>query len=295
MSSIRKKQLTALDNASSLTDHELRDALKDYGQSPGPITDSTRILYRKKLASLMESKDVLEIRNDADEDDDEDTSDEDYSVGEEEGENNEEDDSDDASSSEVDDVDPEVLIRDLSTDVNNLSNTTALSESSMNNSGPNHVSRAIVRSLLSFFALIISYYLYSTNNLPRTKSLTKLVSISLMVLFFGYIFLKLYKFFKRRRDEESRHVCSLVHEALEILQSPDNPKGQPLPILHIRDSLMTPAIRNSKRMIKLWEKAVKFMEEHESRVKVEIVNIDGEDFRAWKWIGVSSSASPRKA
>lgn len=79
-------------------------------------------------------------------------------------------------------------------------------------------------------------------------------------------------------------ICKLVEEVLELLQSPDSPEGV-MPILHIRDTILTPAERKDVNMTKLWAKAVKFIEEHESRVKVELVNVDGDDFRAWKWIG----------
>lgn len=78
-------------------------------------------------------------------------------------------------------------------------------------------------------------------------------------------------------------VCKLVEEVLELLQSPDSPVL--MPILHIRDTILTPAERKDVKMTKLWAKTVKFVEDHESRVKVELVNVDGEDFRAWKWIG----------
>lgn len=320
-----KKQLSSLDNAASLTDHELREALKSYGQSPGPITDSTRNLYRKKLASLLDESGGIsdDINNqttsnssnksrlqsqepkplpvkeslDAVGDDDDDTSDEDYSVDEESLNDEEEltvddEEEEDEDGDEEEEEDAEELINELDDDVKLSSTTSELSTSIV--SGPeavaNRISRSILTFLITFFIAIFSSYLYSTINykqfinLQPYKNITKLLLVLIAFSPIGYIIYKTFRFYKRRRDEEGQRVCQLVNDALEILQSPDNPKGM-MPVLHIRDTLLTPAERKTKKMINLWNKAVKFMEEHESRVKVELVNIAGEDFRAWKWIG----------
>ena len=41
---------------SQLSDEELMEELRRYGEEPGPILDSTRGLYQKKLAKLMAEK-----------------------------------------------------------------------------------------------------------------------------------------------------------------------------------------------------------------------------------------------
>ncbi|KAL4238607.1 hypothetical protein ACF0H5_003314 [Mactra antiquata] len=47
-------------NIDSLPDEELRRQLQEYGVNVGPIVSSTRLLYEKKLAKLIESGGVLQ-------------------------------------------------------------------------------------------------------------------------------------------------------------------------------------------------------------------------------------------
>lgn len=292
-----KKDLSMMDNVVNLTDQELRAALKDFMVSPGPITDSTRDLYRKKLATLMEEQDKGTGRNSNFEpavSDDDDTSDEDYEVKDEELDEeddlDEEEDGDGELEEEEEDLLSELQDDTLSssridaTELGDLTNRTEADASA------NRVPRAILISLISFFVLIFGFYLMSTNKLELLeplrpfKDITKKILILLALSPLAYAQYRLFVFYRRRRHEESQRVCELVSQALELLQSPETPKGL-MPILHIRDTLLTPAERKAKSTNTLWQKAVKFIEENESRVKVEMVNVDGEDFRAWKWIG----------
>lgn len=311
----QKKQLSTLDNVETLTDHELREALKGYNQAPGPITDSTRNLYRKKLVSLIEdggdsTRSTSLGRTSptghvklgtailADDDDDDDTSDEDYNAQDEELEEEEsEEDEDEEEEGEEDEEEEDELGNEL--DDIKLSNITTENEhltTSMiagSSKKPSPISRSILTLVFSIFVAIFSFYLFSSNNykllIPSQpfKNLTKqLLILTGLTSTVGYVAFRVFRYYRLRHHQELKRVCDLVSEALELLQSPDNPSPKGLmPILHIRDTLLTPAERKTKSAVKLWAKAVKFIEEHESRVKVELVNIDGEDFRAWKWIG----------
>jgi hypothetical protein len=290
-----KKDLSIMDSITKLTDQELRAALKDFDVSPGPITDSTRNLYRKKLVTLMEERDKEDPGspkglNAVDiEDDDDDSSDEDYEVQDEEFED-EEDEEEDELEEEEEDLMSELQGDDISSSVINSTVLGDLTTRTDSDASANYISRAILISIVSFFVLIFSFYLLSSNNLALLeplkpfKDITKRILILLALSPIGYAAYKSFRFYRLRRHEENQKVCELVSQSLELLQSPDNPKGL-MPILHIRDTLLTPAERKTKKTNMLWQKAVKFIEEHESRVKVELVNIDGEDFRAWKWIG----------
>jgi membrane protein Man1 len=42
-----------------------------------------------------------------------------------------------------------------------------------------------------------------------------------------------------------------------------------------------------KKLLPVWEKAVKFIEANESRIRVESQTIQGEEFLVWKWLPVS--------
>lgn len=287
-----------MDNVNSLTDQELRTALKRYNVTAGPITDSTRNLYRKKLSSIIEENESEPLATakgsqtkggTIEEEEYEDTSDEDYDVREEELDEEEEEEFDD-------DEEEDDLINDLQEDDVTSSRINTTRSGDLSQSGEpgaaaaNRISGGILISLVSFFVVIFSFYLLSSTNhkllepLKPFKNITRQLLVLAALSPIGYIAYKVLRYYRLRRHEENKHVCELVSGALELLQSPENPKGL-MPILHIRDTLLTPAERNTTKTLRLWLKAVKFIEERESRVKVEIVNIDGEDFRAWKWIG----------
>lgn len=299
-----------MDNVNILTDQELRAALKKYNVTAGPITDSTRNLYRKKLASTIEENepDLTPVSSQEtvkssprakstaaaapaqviEEEDEEDTSDEEFYVREEDLEDEEEDDDEEFEDEEEEDVLSELQDDDLTLSRMNATGMGDLTTRSLAEPGASasRISVGILISLISFFVVIISYYLLSKNNLDLS-SLRPFKSILLVLALFSpvtFIAYKTFRYYRTKSHEENKRVCKLVSEAIELLQSPDNPKGL-MPVLHIRDTLLTPAERKSKQMSATWNKALKFIEEHESRIKVELVNIDGEDFRAWKWIG----------
>jgi len=91
---------------------------------------------------------------------------------------------------------------------------------------------------------------------------------------------------KRIRTEEQDFVYDLVEKSLELLQSPDEP--QSMPVMHIRDTLLSPSERKTSKYKKIWDKVVKHIESTESRVKVELENIEGDDYKTWKWVGVNT-------
>lgn len=95
----------------------------------------------------------------------------------------------------------------------------------------------------------------------------------------------LYK--KRVVSEEQEQVMELVEKSIELLQSPDNP--QSMPVLHIRDTLLSMSERKNSKYNRIWDKVVKFIEAKESRVKVELENIDGEDYKTWKWVATNNT------
>lgn len=297
-----KSKLEIIDEINLLDDKQLRAKLVSYNKVVGPITDSTRELYRKSLIACIQPqksttdakqsnsfrslspkdknpyealKESLNGRGDVDfgessdedysiqsesEDEEESTQLEDYDVEDEEDEDNEEE------------TEPVNYSRDLTMEV-----------------APNKVARFIRDLVIAFFIAIFSYYFYSNQNIDFMKRHQPLKAITKQLLtlacFFpiGYAIYRCFAYFRRRRHEELEKVYEFVNKALELLQSPDNP--QLMPILHIRDTLLGPAERKTPKAISTWSKAVKFVEENESRVIVELVNIDGEDFRAWKWIG----------
>lgn len=96
-----------------------------------------------------------------------------------------------------------------------------------------------------------------------------------------------YRYKKKVEIKEQEQVDDLIEKSIEILQSPDEP--QSMPVLHIRDTLLSPSERKSGKYKRIWDKVVNHIENSESRIKVEFKKIEGEDFKAWKWIASNTS------
>ena len=70
----------------------------------------------------------------------------------------------------------------------------------------------------------------------------------------------------RSRAAHKKEVMEYVQKILDILQTRplENPEQPYLVVHHVRDMLVPPAMRNEKASV--WEAAVEFIEEKESRV-----------------------------
>ena len=95
----------------------------------------------------------------------------------------------------------------------------------------------------------------------------------------------IYFFVNVRKQKETReeHVfCELLEKSLELLQSPDEPGS--MPVLHIRDTVLSPTEKKDPLMHRVWERVVRHVETSESRVQVSSDEIEGETFKTWKWV-----------
>ena len=70
------------------------------------------------------------------------------------------------------------------------------------------------------------------------------------------------------------------------------PQDAFLAVTHVRDVLIP--LKERKAKVALWSKAVQFLEDNESRVRAEIQQIEGEDYRVWRWLPPSMAYSPAK-
>lgn len=87
---------------------------------------------------------------------------------------------------------------------------------------------------------------------------------------------------KERKHQQQRLFLELLEKSLELLQSPDEPGS--MPVLHIRDTLISPSERKDQNLMKIWAQVVRHIETEESRVKVDMEEIEGETFKTWKWL-----------
>ncbi|XP_014608795.1 PREDICTED: inner nuclear membrane protein Man1 isoform X2 [Polistes canadensis] len=115
---------------------------------------------------------------------------------------------------------------------------------------------------------------------------------------------KLFVWYKRYQKSMERELFKLVSEIINIveqhhqnvgLSSSGTTQDTFLAINHVRDNLILP--KDRKRMSSLWEKAVKFLDENESRIRREVQQVAGEEFHVWRWLpnntlNVSNAQSP---
>ncbi|XP_014489190.1 PREDICTED: inner nuclear membrane protein Man1 [Dinoponera quadriceps] len=117
---------------------------------------------------------------------------------------------------------------------------------------------------------------------------------SLLIAAFGIFAVigthKLFLWYVKYKKSTEREVFKLVSEILNIVETHhQNASTQPggtqdsfLAINHVRDNLIPP--KDRKKMSGLWEKAVKFLDENESRIRKEVQQVAGEEFCVWRWL-----------
>ncbi|XP_011166378.1 inner nuclear membrane protein Man1 isoform X2 [Solenopsis invicta] len=112
---------------------------------------------------------------------------------------------------------------------------------------------------------------------------------SLLVVAIGIGIYKSYLWYQRYKKCTEREVFKLVSDIISIVETHhQNASTQPgaqesfLAINHVRDNLIPP--KDRKRMSGLWEKAVKFLDENESRIRREVQQVAGEEFHVWRWL-----------
>lgn len=86
-------------------------------------------------------------------------------------------------------------------------------------------------------------------------------------------------------------VTSLVEKQYELSVLDANVKPY-IAISHVYDTLFEPSQRATSK--KLWAKVLKFIEDHESRIHLEMQFIDGEETHVWKWIAPKSAKKHAK-
>lgn len=96
----------------------------------------------------------------------------------------------------------------------------------------------------------------------------------------------------RRRKQDKLEVYKMVERIIELLvnhQRNASPGKQPfLAVNHIRDQLIPPPDRS--RLAKVWNQAVQWIKNSESRVRCEMQSIAGEEFPVWRWLPHASTS-----
>ncbi|XP_017886001.1 inner nuclear membrane protein Man1 [Ceratina calcarata] len=123
-------------------------------------------------------------------------------------------------------------------------------------------------------------------------SLGLLAAIGIQKLFVWYI-----RYKKSTEMEVFQLVSNIInmvemHHQNAAVATPGGTQESFLAINHVRDNLILP--KNRKKMAGLWEKAVKFLDENESRIRREVQQVAGEEFHVWRWLpnNMSNPNSP---
>ncbi|CAH2221411.1 LEM domain-containing 2 [Pelobates cultripes] len=135
--------------------------------------------------------------------------------------------------------------------------------------------------------------------LCRLKNAFCTVLSTMFLAVFGILLLWLVVVFLRyhwrKLEEEEKQMFEMVEKIIDAVKShyrefiqrtEDSPY---VGIVHVRDTLIPPQDR--KRLKKVWERAVQFVENHESRLRTESQRVAGADLRVWRWTPVLSEYS----
>lgn len=133
------------------------------------------------------------------------------------------------------------------------------------------------------FTCLIVNTLYSAGS---TFVLVSIISILMLGLH------RLYKYYVAYQKRKREDIYSMVEQIIDVISQETEDSGEPyISVDHVRDTLISP--QNREKMASVWDAAVKFIQKNESRVRMEVQSVDGEDCRVWRW--VSSQSSPKRS
>lgn len=101
---------------------------------------------------------------------------------------------------------------------------------------------------------------------------------------------RIWKYYQRYQAEKNEEIYSMVEQIIDVISQETEGNGEPyISVDHVRDTLISPQSR--EKMSSIWDAAVKFIQKNESRVRLEVQSVDGEDCKVWRWI---SHGSPKR-
>lgn len=103
---------------------------------------------------------------------------------------------------------------------------------------------------------------------------------------------RLYIWRKEQKLQENQEVFELVEQVLSLLvaqhqvsrsQGPGGARPW-VPVNHIRDQLIPPQDREKRRKKRIWNAVVKYINQSESRVRVDVQKVFAEEHAVWQWL-----------
>ncbi|XP_022903673.2 inner nuclear membrane protein Man1-like isoform X1 [Onthophagus taurus] len=118
----------------------------------------------------------------------------------------------------------------------------------------------------------------------KLSAIVQLVVLVIGVLVIGYLGNTGYKYLKHFRQKQKDELYYMVERIVDTLQGNASEEGDNYLIInHVRDMIIP--INDRSRMEKVWKKAIKFINENESRVRTEMQVVQGEPYEVWRWLG----------
>lgn len=112
-----------------------------------------------------------------------------------------------------------------------------------------------------------------------------------MVLAYGSY--RLYLYYMNYCKKKSEEVYKLVTQIVETVSQEAEENSEPyISMDHVRDALIAPHHR--EKMAPIWDAAVKYIQKNESRIRVEVQSVDGEDCRVWRWLSAGGVSPGRR-
>lgn len=130
----------------------------------------------------------------------------------------------------------------------------------------------------------------------RKMILPVICVVTITAFVYGIFWFKRYKWHKVA--EEQRQIFEMVEEIIAILKKhheecqADGNRPPYLAVPHVRDMLIPPQRRNE--LYPIWDKAVEYLNENESRIRTENQCISGEEFMVWRWLQAANAGLQQK-
>ncbi|RZB39346.1 inner nuclear membrane protein Man1, partial [Asbolus verrucosus] len=107
-----------------------------------------------------------------------------------------------------------------------------------------------------------------------------------------YIFNTSFKYYKQMRQKQQEEEVAMVEQIIDILQTNSaESEDNYMVINHVRDMILP--IHDRKNKQKIWAKAVKYIDENESRIRTEVQVVRGEPSEVWRWLGGASLSTSK--
>lgn len=112
------------------------------------------------------------------------------------------------------------------------------------------------------------------------------VALTIYSLFFGVRYIR--NHLRTKRERLNNMIEDITNVLMEKAYDPDTAATEAASVVinHLRDKLILPSER--AKMESVWNAAVKYLEQNESRIQFSVATRNGEDYRVMRWIDTTS-------